>query len=288
MDSPHLIAIMGPTASGKSQVAEAIANQLNAAIINADAFQIYRGMDVGTGKSPNRARYQLLDIRNPNQDFGVGEFVVLAAGLLHEHFQNGKSVVICGGTGLYVRALVEQYDNLMPAPSLELRNQVSRLTFDEAVAQLQEKDSQSASTIDLKNEIRVKRALEKTLGGQSPVQFTIPPFQIQKVAIIPTPELSQQKIRQRTDEMIQNGWVSEVKDLLSKGYNGENPGFRALGYQAIAEYIEKGGNEEDLVNRIKVDTVQYAKRQRTWLRAEPNLIVYSETEDVLAATSHLH
>ncbi|MEI8282612.1 MAG: isopentenyl transferase family protein, partial [Armatimonadota bacterium] len=119
MDSPNLIAIMGPTASGKSQVAEAIANRIDAAIINADAFQIYRGMDVGTGKSSDLTRYQLIDIRNPDQDFGVGEFVVLAADLLHEHFRNGKSVVICGGTGLYVRALIEQYGNLMPAPSPE-------------------------------------------------------------------------------------------------------------------------------------------------------------------------
>ena len=283
MHAPRLIAVMGPTASGKSVVAEKVARDLGAAIINADAFQIYRGLDVGTSKPTDVSGYQLLDMRDPDEDFGVGEYVILASDLLHQFYDAGKSVVICGGTGLYIRALLEEYKDLMPAPSEELRAQLAMIGLEEAVEKLMELTKGQILTVDLKNEVRVKRMLEKVMAGESSIQFTIPPFQVQKVAIIPPIEISQEKIKQRTEEMFQNGWVAEVKELLNCGYGPGNPGFRALGYEAIAEYIQNVGNEEVLKERIKSDTVQYAKRQRTWLRAEPNLNVYSEISDALEA-----
>ena len=283
MDAPRLIAVMGPTASGKSSLAETISQDLDAVIINADAFQIYRGLDIGTSKTKDATRYRLIDVRDPDEDFGVGEYVVLAANLLHQLFEEGRSVVICGGTGLYIRALLEEYKDLMPAPSAQLRKQLSLIALEEAVERLLDLSNGAELAVDLKNEVRVKRMLEKLMAGEQPIHFTIPPFRVQKVAIIPSIEISQQKIKQRTEKMFQNGWVAEVKGLLSNGYGPGNPGFRALGYEAIAEYIQNAGNEEVLKERIKSDTVQYAKRQRTWLRAEPNLYVYSETSDALEA-----
>ena len=286
MEAPTLFVVMGPTASGKSAVAEQISLWIDADIINADAFQVYRGMDIGTAKPSNQDRYHLLDIRNPDEDFGVGEYVLLASKILHEQFEKGNSVVICGGTGLYIRALIEQYTDLMPSPSVALRQSLTKIDLDEAVTQLTELAPDVAYSVDLKNGVRVKRALEKQLSNQEPIQFTIPPFHIQKIGIVPPPELSQQKIKHRTNEMFQNGWVNEVKELLSQGYGPGNPGFRALGYEAIAEYILEKGNDGDLRERIESDTVRYAKRQRTWLRAEPNLIVYSDVSSALDAIGH--
>ena len=121
------------------------------------------------------------------------------------------------------------------------------------------------------------------MENRLPIQFSVPPFMIKKIAIIPPSQLSQVKIKQRTQEMFQNGWVAEVKDLLNKGYGLGNPGFRALGYEAIAEYLQEKGNEMDLVERIENDTVRYAKRQRTWLRAEPNLVVFDGVSEALEA-----
>jgi tRNA dimethylallyltransferase len=286
MTGPNLIVVMGPTASGKSVVAETLAEQQDATIINADAFQIYRGMDIGTAKPISRSRYRILDIRNPDEDFGVGEYVVLASTILHELFQTGQSVILCGGTGLYIRALVEQYKDLMPSPSPELRRTLASMTLDEALGKLTHLAPDIASQIDQKNEVRVRRSLEKQLGNRDPIQFTLPPFEINKIAIMPSVELSQEKIKQRTDEMFQNGWVVEVRNLLDGGYGPGSPGFRALGYKAIAEYIRENGNEEVLKERIEAETVRYAKRQRTWLRAEPNLVVYSEVSEALDAIGH--
>ena len=285
MSAPKLIAVMGPTASGKSHVAETLAERLDAVIINADAFQIYRGMDIGTAKPAheNRDRYRLLDLKNPDEDFGVGEYVLLAADLLQELFHKGRNVILCGGTGLYIRALLEEYKDLMPAPSADLRQRIGQMTLDAAVTQLIETAPEIAAKTDLKNEIRVKRALEKISSDSRPLQFTIPPFQIQKIAIVPHVDISQKKIMQRTKEMVQNGWVAEVKELIIKGYGPGDPGFRALGYEAIARYVQEGGDEGQLIQEIELDTVKYAKRQRTWLRAEPNLIVFNEVSEALDA-----
>ncbi len=285
--APTLFAVMGPTASGKSFVAESLARAQDALIVNADAFQIYRGMDIGTAKPIDRTNYRLLDIRSPDEEFGVGEYVQLAAELLQKQYARGRSVVLCGGTGLYIRALVEQYTGLMPAPPPGLRESLAAISLAEAVEKLTAIAPNTAEKVDLQNEIRVKRSLERELSNQTPIQFSLPPFQVKKIGIIPSAELSQEKIRQRTEEMFQNGWVSEVKVLLDNGYGPGNPGFRALGYEAITAYIQDNGNEEVLVERIMSDTVQYAKRQRTWLRAEPNLVVFNDASDALDAVEHL-
>ena len=241
---------------------------------------------VGTAKPTERSHYRLLDIRTPDQEFGVGEFVILAARLLHEQYAIGRSAVVCGGTGLYIRALVEQYKDLMPSPSPELRTLLSTWSLAESVEKLTAIAPRIAAQTDLQNEIRVKRSLEKELSNQSPIQFSIPPFLIKKIGIVLSPEISQAKIKHRTLEMFQNGWVAEVKKLIDDGYGPGNPGFRALGYEAIAEYIREKGNEEVLLERIMTDTVKYAKRQRTWLRAEPNLVVFSDASDALDAVGH--
>lgn len=283
MSVPSLIAVMGPTASGKSFVAEKLASDLDAVILNADAFQIYRGMDIGTAKAVRRERYRLLDLKAPNEDFGVGEYVLLASALLHELFQEGRNVVMCGGTGLYVRALLEEYKDLSPGPSPGLREELTKLSLDEAVEQLQKLAPDLALKLDLYNEVRVKRTLEKARDTHKPIEFSIPPFQIRKIGIVPPVDISQKKIKQRTIEMFQNGWVAEVNELINLGYGPGDPGFRALGYEAIAEYLKDGGDRDLLIQKIESDTVRYAKRQRTWLRAEPNLIVYNEISEALGA-----
>ena len=119
-----LIAVMGPTASGKTGLAEALADELDATLINADAFQIYRGMDIGTAKPKAKSRYALLDIKNPNEGYGVGEWAQSAQAIVQDAWIAAKSVIVVGGTGLYIRALFEEYDGLHPAPDPVLRSEL--------------------------------------------------------------------------------------------------------------------------------------------------------------------
>src|SRR5436305_809189 len=113
---PLLLAIMGPTGSGKTGLAEAIARELGAGLVSADAFQIYRHLDIGTAKPRNKDIYDLLDIRDPNETFGVGEWVKLAQPIAEEHFQKDRHLVVVGGTGLYIRALFEEYAEMSGEP----------------------------------------------------------------------------------------------------------------------------------------------------------------------------
>jgi tRNA dimethylallyltransferase len=277
--SPILLAVMGSTASGKSALAEMLADQWDAVIINADAFQIYQGMDIGTAKPQDQTRYELLDIKAPNEDFGVGEFVLLAAERLRHHFEHGRNVIVCGGTGFYVRALFEEFQDLEPAPDPKLRAELDERIAQEGlqslVNELLRKAPHLAIKTDLKNPVRVRRSLEKALSPHPPISFSLPPFRKHKFALSLNVENSYVKIIQRTQSMIQNGWVHEVKQLLSQGYRSGDPGFRAIGYELIEQCLLNDGQEQDLIDRIVLDTVQYAKRQRTWLRSEPHLMQYS-------------
>ncbi|MDH4387815.1 MAG: tRNA (adenosine(37)-N6)-dimethylallyltransferase MiaA [Fimbriimonas sp.] len=276
--------MLGPTASGKSSLAEELADKFNATIINGDAFQMYRGMDIGTAKPTDTTRYELLNLKNPDEEFGVGEYVLLAAARLQEHFNNNVNVILCGGTGLYIRALIEEYQDLSPAPSPELRRELNERPEDELVLQLQTQFPEMAATTDLKNRIRVTRALERCLAPKKKIRFSIPPFSKKKVAIVPEVTNTELNIQQRTSLMLQNGWVNEVKELLNLGYRPGNPGFRAIGYTAIVDFLYGDITEEEMVETIEAETRNYAKRQRTWLRSEPDLEVFSNRIDALGAT----
>ncbi|HLO97406.1 MAG TPA: tRNA dimethylallyltransferase, partial [Fimbriimonas sp.] len=133
-----------------------------------------------------------------------------------------------------------------------------------------------ATTVDLKNYVRVKRRIEKILSPSSPIKFRLPEFRTKKVAIVPALAETAISIQHRTLEMFQNGWVGEVERLLNNSYQTTDPGFRAIGYRAIAESLSEPEDKDRLVAQIVLETVQYAKRQRTWLRAEPKLDVYND------------
>jgi tRNA dimethylallyltransferase len=245
---------------------------------------MYRGMDIGTAKPRDKSRYELLDLKNPDEEFGVGEYVLLAAERLHHHFNNNQNVILCGGTGLYVRALIEEYQDLSPAPSPELRRELSDRPHEELVEQLWNQFPEVAEKTDLKNRIRVTRALERCLAPKESIQFSVPAFNKKKIALIPDVENTEQNIQHRTSEMLQNGWVNEVKNLLNDGYRPGNPGFRAIGYNTIVDLLYGDIEEEELVATIEAETRNYAKRQRTWLRSEPSLEVFSHLSAARDAT----
>lgn len=282
MAPPALIAIMGPTASGKSDLAEAISRERGAVLINSDSFQVYRGLDIGTGKSGNRSLYRLIDIKNPDESFGVGEFVALATEVLWTAFRESRDVVVVGGTGLNIRALFEEYSEMSAAPSPELRTTIAALSLEQAVEQLQALAPELAARTDLLNPIRVRRALERAIEPQRIERPHIPPFARIKLAIVPEVDETRRNITTRVRAMVQNGWRQEVQDLLELGYTVDDPGFRAIGYRSMARVLADEIELEEAVATTIVETARYAKRQRAWLRSEPNLIVLPPGEDALA------
>jgi len=265
---------MGPTGSGKTALAEALADELDAQLINADAFQVYRGMDIGTAKPEARERYELIDIKDPIEDFGVGEFVELAAKLIG---RDDRNAVVVGGTGLYVRALFEDYAEMSPAPEPSLREELMRLEATHGLESLYERleaiRPEIAKTIDRRNPARVRRALEKALDPRPRMKIELPKRRKSKFALSPLRETLHTRIDARLAKMVQNGWIAEVGRLREKGIPRGAPGMRAIGYRAFYDYLAGVKSQEAAEEEIRLETRQYAKRQRTWLRSEPNLSV---------------
>lgn len=285
--APLLLVVMGPTASGKSEFAEVVAEATGARLINADAFQVYRHMDIGTAKPTQKENYSLLDLKEPNEDFGVGEWLRLAESELVGLYQQGSSAVIVGGTGFYIRALTEGYADLAPAPDPGLRQDIQlRLAekgLESLVQELVDKAPAVAANLDLKNPIRVTRALEKLASTSDPIRITLPPFHVRKVAIVPPKDQSLSRIQHRTAKMMQNGWIEEVERLISLGFGKTDPGFRAIGYREIWSYLQGEMTLQNCQDLIIQSTVQYAKRQRTWLNKEPRLTTFSEVPSLAEA-----
>ena len=273
--TPILVAVMGPTASGKTALAEALADRLDAALINADAFQAYQGMDIGTAKPEARDAYRLLDIKRPDETYGAGEFCVLAAEELGTLHAQGRSAVVVGGTGQYVRALFEEYRDLMPEPDPILRERYGRRLAEEGVERLArelvERAPHLAAGVELRNPVRVTRALERLDDDRVPLEFRVPYVRRLKLAIEPSKPISDLRIAQRTAWMMHNGWVEEVRRLSDSGFGPGAPGFRALGYRTIVRLIDGDLATEEAERAIVSETMAYAKRQGTWLRSEPGL-----------------
>ncbi len=267
---------MGETASGKTRLAESIANELNAVLINADSFQVYRGMDIGTAKSESPERYRLLDIKNPDEGFGTGEFVQLAHVILEDLWAQQKSAVVVGGTGLNIRALFEEYRDMAAPPDPQLREELNAKLEHRGLGSLVEElkllDAAAFERVDLANPVRVIRAIERAKGAKETVSFRLPPFRRTKIALDNPSEVLNSRIETRVREMVQNGWALEIERLREQGYRQSDPGFRAIGYRAVWEVVEGRADLEQAIADTVVETRQYAKRQRTWLRTEPNLI----------------
>jgi tRNA dimethylallyltransferase len=294
--------IVGPTAVGKSAVALALAQQLNGEIVSADSMQVYQGMDIGTAK-PTPAEqalvpHHLIDICPVSHPFDVKQFVDLARQAIADIRQRGKTAVIVGGTGLYVRALRH---GLFEGPSRDpqLRQRLEAMTATDLFAELQRIDPATAARIDRHNPRRLVRALEvfhltgqpiadqqtqwddENPSGRAPV-YCLTRDRKELVA----------RIEKRIDQQLADGWVGEVRRLMAEGLE-QNPGaLQAAGYRELGAHIRGECPLADAVTRIKARTRQLAKRQMTWFRREPEL-VWVEIRDnepaasTAAALNHL-
>lgn len=283
--TPRVIAILGPTASGKSEVAQEVARILDGEVISADSMQVYRGMDIGTAKlsaSEQKVPHHLIDILEPGEVFSVQLFQTLARTSIKDISSRDKVPVLCGGTGLYVQAVLE--DMRFPKGE-QTHNEVrdkyesfaktygSQALWDE----LYRKDPESASRIHPNNTRRVVRALEMFEQGISYADQVKDMRELPEVvsslrfALMRDPVLLAERINIRVDRMIEMGLVQEVESLLDKGLRSALTAPQAIGYKEIVAYLDGDTSLDDAIEQIKTATRRYAKRQRTWLRRDSRL-----------------
>lgn len=272
---PLLLAVLGPTASGKTDLAEALALEFDAQLINADTFQAYIGMDIGTAKPDNRGAYRLLDLYHPNEQAGTGDWVRRARNELDLLWEERRSAVIVGGSGMNVRALFEEFSELALPPDPDLRAELNLQLSQKGLASLVERllklNPAAGETVDLKNPVRVTRAIERALQPTPEPAPPLPPFKRIKLGIERKPQELEGRILARIEEMVHNGWVREVRDLFEKGYGANDPGFKAHGYRAMLAHILGELTLEEAMEIAYRDTRAYTKRQGTWNRKEPHL-----------------
>lgn len=277
-----LLAIGGPTASGKTDLAIGLAKALNGEIVNADSRQVYRRMDIGTAKPTPAQRalvpHHLLDVMNPDEPFTLGLFVRLAHRAILDIQGRGRLPILVGGTGLYLRAVTWGFVVPEVAPNRELRLRLDSDLIDAGLPALVERlralDPVGAASIDRNNPRRVIRALEVCLEtGQPFSQLTgayDPPYRSLLLLLdAPNPELFA-RADARLDAMLAEGFESEVSRLTAAGYGSDLPALSALGYRELARAQAGQSSREEAIAETRRGTRAFIRRQRTWFRSERN------------------
>lgn len=273
----QLIVIVGPTAVGKSDLALRLAHSLNGEIVSADSRQVYRYMDIGTAKPDHDARtlvtHHLIDIVDPDEDFSLALYQEEAFKAIDDIQRSGKVAFLVGGSGLYIRAVVEGLKIPTIAPDTELRRHLEDRALLEGseflYKELQLIDPASAEKIDPRNTRRLIRAIEVCRSTGRPfseLQRSGPRFTALTIGLTASREVLYRRIDSRVDRMLECGLVDEVKGLMDKDYPLTLPSMSSIGYKQIGAYLQGQLDMREAVRQIKHDTRRFARHQYAWFR----------------------
>ncbi|MGC9347006.1 MAG: tRNA (adenosine(37)-N6)-dimethylallyltransferase MiaA [Anaerolineae bacterium] len=272
-----LVAVIGPTGVGKTALGVELAQTYDGEIVSVDSRQFYRYMDIGTAKpTPAElaaARHHLVDFADPDETVGLAQFLQLARAAIREIATRERLPILVGGTGQYFRALLRgwQVPNVPPDP--ELREELERAAENDPEGlwdRLMALDPDAEAFIHPNNLRRVIRALEVTLKSGVPFselrRRVPPPYHVLKIGLTMDRDALYARVDARVDAMVAQGLVEEVKSLLERGYSWEIPAMSGLGYIQFRPYLEGEASLEDVIERIKLDTHDFIRRQYTWFR----------------------
>lgn len=288
-----VLCIQGPTASGKSELAERVSESLGAEIVSADSMQIYRGMDIGTAKVPaheRRVKYHCIDIVDPGQPYSAALFQQDARKAFEDIYGAGKIPVLCGGTGFYVRAALDDMDFAEGSEEdpfrIELQERAVRIGSEAMHEELAKVDPESASMIHPNDMKRVIRALEMAnaddsyAARKSRFKSIRPYISSVRFALDVDRKVLYERIDSRVDEMVAAGLVEEVEGLLARGFRDALTAAQAIGYKEMVACLDGSMSFEEALEKIKRSTRRYAKRQLTWLRGDDSVIWMDADEGI--------
>ena len=281
--------VVGPTGSGKTEVAKQLSDYFNAPIINADAFQIYKEMDIGTAKidksDPYYKKHYLLDIKEPSESFSVMEYQKLFRETVDELSKKYENIIVCGGTGLYIRASI--YDYTFQEEDVVEDKTLNDMSNEELYSLLRKLDYDASLNIHPNNRKRVIRAITIAKNQKETKSENIAKQKheliyngVKILMLSPKRENLYENINKRVDKMFELGLVDEVKKLLNK-YQLSNTAKAAIGYKEVIDYLNNQTTLDECVELIKKRSRNYAKRQVTFFKNQFELEMFTSKEDLL-------
>jgi len=279
MGRPKVIVILGPTATGKSNCGILLAHKLNGEIISGDSMLVYKNMDIATAKPTSaelaEVEHHLVNILEPNENFNVVDFKARAAILINEINARGKVPIIVGGTGLYIKALLEDYDFAQTQASSNLRTDLENYAIKEGNKALHKKleglDKEAAIRLHYNDRRRVIRAIEVAMEGEEVSQSHAKetPYDAYVFGLHMPRELLYPRINKRVDNMVEAGLFEETGHLLKMGVGEDAQAMKSIGYRQVLEYLHGEYDKDTCVDKIKQATRNFAKRQFTWYKKMP-------------------
>ncbi len=303
-DAPMIVrrvwCLVGPTATGKTALAIAMANEAPIEVVSADSRMIYRWMDIGTAKPSVTERanvaHHLIDCADPDEPFTVVDWVARARAAMERIWARGRQPLVVGGTGLYFRALCDGLEIPPVPPDEDLRNALEERATREGWQALQAElhliDPASASRIEGRNVRRVIRAIEVTRATGRPFsawqQRVAPPFEVSWAGLDLPRDVLDVTIDARVSDQVKAGLRQEVRGLLDRGYSRSLPPMRGLAYREMVELIDAATTPDEAVHRYRAVTRQYARRQQSWFRPDPRITWFDpRTVDPREVVAHL-
>jgi len=296
MLSNKIIVILGQTSTGKSDFAVEIAKKIDGEIISADSRQVYKGMDLGTGKITKKEMqkipHHLLDIASPKKVFSVNDFQKLANKKIEEIIKRNKVPIICGGTGFYIDSIINKTNFPEVAPNKKLRADLYPRSAIALFGYLEKLDPERSKTIDKNNKVRLIRAIEiaKTLGktplfntkldatNSAPAEFVASNklsefnFEVLKIGLTLPPELLKERIKTRLLFRIKKGMFKEIADLHKDGVSWKRMNSLGLEYRYISLYLQNKITKEEMIEKLSTEIWHFAKRQKTWFKRDLSTI----------------
>lgn len=292
VSAPRLVVLVGPTSAGKTALAMALAERAGGEIVSADSQQVYRGMDIGTGKATaaERARvpHHVIDVVDPDEDMTAARFAALADAAIADIAARGRPAIVAGGTGLYVRALLY---GLFPGPPADpdLRARLSREPVEALYARLRAVDPELAARVEPRDRKRITRALEVFEHTGEPMSAhqrrhdfrRVPPrYPARLVGLRPPRDALYARIDARVDRMIAAGWVDEVRALRERGYRPPLRSQQAIGYGELHRYLDGDLDLAAAIRLIQRNTRRYARRQLSWYQPHEGVRWYADASEV--------
>jgi tRNA dimethylallyltransferase len=274
-----LIVIVGPTAVGKSDMAVQVARAFNGEVISADSRQVYKGLDIGSGKITRSEMkgvpHHLLDVISPKtrKAFTAADFQRLAQEKIEEISNRGKLPIICGGTGFYIQTLIDGtvFPEVLPNP--KLRTLLAKKTLSQLQETLKKIDPARFKTIDQQNKVRLIRAIEiaKALGKVPKLKKTPGAYDPLLIGLTLDPEKLKEKIKKRLDKRFAHGMIKEVRNLHKLGVSWKRLESFGLEYRLISQFLQKKISRKEMTERLEIEIRQFAKRQMVWFKRDTRI-----------------